>query len=746
MSILEKTALDRRSFLRLSAVAGGGLVLGFYLDSVSSLAAAEVTHASASPVTGEFAPNAFIRIAPDGAVTIFAHKPEIGQGVKTSLPTIVAEELEVDWQAVTVVTAPLDAAFGSQSAGGSTSTPSSYMNLRRAGATARTLLIEAAANTWNVPASECHADLGRVHHDTSKRSLSYGELVAKAATLPVPTGESVKLKDPKDFKLIGKRIGGVDNLKIVTGQPLFGIDQRMPGILYAVYTKCPVFGGKVVTVNTDYIKKLPGVRNAFVIEGTSDLSGLIPGVAIVADSTWAAFSARKQLQVTWNEGSASNESWTTFTEQANALGPKPGKAVLRKNGDLEAAFAGAEKVIEARYQYPFLSHATLEPQNCTAFVQGDQVEIWAPTQNPAPGQKLVADTLGLPIANIKVHITRIGGGFGRRLMNDYMVEAAVISQKANAPVKLTWTREDDMRHDFYRPGGFHFLKGAVDKSGTLAAWRNHFVTFGNVPDKPGTGANLNADEFPAQFVENTLIETTVLTCGIPMGWWRAPGSNSIAWVMQSFIDELAYAAGKDPLAFRLALLEKQEIAVSTKPGQRGAQYPFNAERAHAVLKLVAEKAAWGKKMPKGQGQGIAFHYSHRGYVAQVAEVTVSNDGTLKVDRVVSVADVGSEIINLSGAENQVEGSILDGLSAAWLQAMNYENGRMQQENFNEYLLLRIADAPKVEMHFLKTDNPVTGLGEPALPPLAPAVCNAIYAATGKRIRELPLSSANLSWS
>jgi isoquinoline 1-oxidoreductase beta subunit len=742
MNTPEITAMDRRSFLRLSAVAGGGLVLGFYLDSLPSLGAAEVTKANAAAATGEFAPNAFIRIAPDGAVTIFAHKPEIGQGVKTSLPTIVAEELEVDWHAVTVVMAPLDPAFGSQAAGGSTSTPSSYMNLRRAGATARTLLIEAAAKTWNVPAGECRAAQGRVIHDASQRSLSYGELVAKAATLPVPAADSVKLKDPKDFKLIGTRISGVDNAKIVTGQPLFGLDQKISGMLYAVYTKCPVFGGKVVKANIDRIKTLPGVRDAFVLEGTSDLSGLMPGVAILADSTWAAFSARKQLQVTWNEGPAANESLTTFAEQAATLGPKAGKAVLRKDGNVEAAFGSAAKVIEAQYVYPFLSHANLEPQNCTASVQGDQVEIWAPTQNPDSGLKQVASTLGIPAANIKVHITRIGGGFGRRLMNDYMVEAAAISQKAKVPVKLTWAREDDMHHDFYRPGGFHFLKGAVDKNGALAAWRNHFVTFGNTPDKSGNGAGLGGDEFPARFVDNFLSEMSVLTCNIPMGWWRAPGSNSLAWVMQSFIDELAHAAGKDPLAFRLALLGDKEAPPAT--GQRGA--PFNAARAKGVLKLVAEKAGWGKSLPKGQGQGIAFHFSHRGYVAQVAEVAVSKDGNLKVDRVVSVADVGSEIINLSGAENQVEGSIIDGLSAAWLQQMNYENGRMQQANFTEYLLLRIADAPKVECHFLKTDNPVTGLGEPALPPLAPAVCNAIFAATGKRIRELPLSKADLSWS
>lgn len=734
--------MDRRTFLRNTALAGGGLVLGFYLSPVSKLLGAEVVKPNAAGATGDFAPNAFIRIAPDGSVTIFAHKPEIGQGIKTSLPMIVAEELEVDWHTVNVVSAPLDAAFGGQGAGGSSSTPSSYQNLRRAGATARALLIEAAAQTWNVPAAECRAENGHILHAGSNRSLAYRELVAKATTLPVPDPKTVTLKDPKDFKLIGTRISGVDNPKLVRGQALFGIDQKLPGMLYAVYVKCPVFGGKVSQANVDQIKKLPGVRDAFVLEGGTEFVALLPGVAILADSTWAAFSARKQLQVTWEEGPAATESWAGYVAKAAELGPKPGKDVLRKDGDVAAVFSGGDKVVEANYLYPFVSHANLEPQNCTASVQGDRAEIWAPTQNPGDGQDLVARTLGIPKANIQITITRSGGGFGRRLMNDYMVEAAAISQKAKAPVKLTWLREDDLQHDFFRPGGFHFLKGAV-KDGKISAWKSHFVTFGNTAEKSGNGASLGGDEFPGRFLANFHAEQTVMQCNVPMGWWRAPGSCTLAWVIQSFIDELANAAGRDPYEFRLELLGDKEVGPG--PGQRGT--PYSAARMKGVLQLAAEKANWGKKLlPKGQGQGIAFHFSHRGYFAEVAEVTVSKEGTLHVDHVVVAGDVGAEIINLSGAENQVQGSVIDGLSAAWLQQIGYENGRIQQSNFNEYLLLRIADAPTVEVHFRKTDNPVTGLGEPALPPLAPAVCNAIFAATGKRIRELPISKADLSWS
>lgn len=733
--------MDRRSFLRTSALAGGGLVLGFSLGR--SAGAAEVVNASKTPAGAPEFTNAYLRIGPDGSVTILSHKPEIGQGIRTSLPMVVAEELEVDWSTVQIVSAPLNqAVYGWQGAGGSTSTPSSYQQLRQAGATARTLLIEAAAQTWGVPASECRADKGRIVHDISERSLRYGDLVAKAAALPVPDPKTVKLKDPKDFKLIGTRVGGVDNPKIVSGQPLFGIDQKLPGMLYAVYVKCPVFGGRATKANLDQIKRQPHVKDAFIVEGTRDLNGLMPGVAIVADSTWAAFSARKQLQVTWEEGPAASESWTSFAEQAVELGKKPGAKVLRKDGDADAALGRAAKVVEADYVYPFMSHANLEPQNCTVWVQGNTAEIWAPTQNPDEGRNLVSEVTGIPRDAIKVTVTRIGGGFGRRLDNDYMAEAAVVSKKVGAPVKVVWDRTDDLQHDHYRPAGYHRLRAGLDASGKLSAWRGHFVTFGNTPDKPGNGAGLGGDEFPGRYVADYLSEQTILTCNVPMGWWRAPGSCSLAWVYQSFLDELAHAAGKDPLQFQLELLGDKDFPAPAN----GRGVPYSAKRMKGVLQLAAEKAGWGKKYPKGQGLGIAAYFSHRGYVAEVADVTVSQDGTLKVNRVTAAVDVGAEIVNLSGAESQVQGSVIDGLSAAWLQQLSYENGRMVQSNFDQYLLLRMPDAPPVDVHFLKTDNPVTGLGEPALPPLAPAVCNAIFAATGKRIRELPLSKADLSWT
>jgi isoquinoline 1-oxidoreductase beta subunit len=524
-------------------------------------------------------------------------------------------------------------------------------------------------------------------------------------------------------------------------------------MLYAVYAKCPVFGGKPRSANLDEIKAMPGVKDAFLVEGTNNLNGLLPGVAIVATSTWAAFRARRALKVEWDEGSSANHSWAGFAAAAQAAARQPGAAVMRQDGDAKKAIAGAAKMVEAAYTYPFISHASMEPQNCTAWFKPEKgtLELWAPTQNPGAGQALVASTFSIPKESITLHITRSGGGFGRRLSSDFIVEAAAIAQKVAAPVKLTWTREDDLQHDHFRAGGFHFLRGGVDAQGKLVGWHNHFVTFANRIERdgtsilqPGSGGSLSGDEFPGRWLANCLLEQTALECSIPMGPWRAPGSNVFAWVFHSFIDELAHAAGRDPLEFRLELLGDKDVIPGT--GERGV--PYNVSRMKNVLREVAAKSGWGKKkFPRGQGQGIAFHFSHRGYIAEVAEVTVSRDGKLKVDRVVVVTDIGAQIVNLSGAENQVQGSVIDGLSTLMFPQLNIENGRVMQSNFHEYPLLRMPDTPpRIDVHFLKTDYPVTGLGEPALPPLAPAVCNAIFAATGKRVRELPLSKTDLSWS
>ncbi len=746
---METTLVSRRSFLRATVIAGGGMMLAYYVEPPDkAMAAAQF----GPPVT--LLPASFITIAPDGAITIIAKNPEIGQGVKVMLPMLIAEELDADWKAVKIEQADLiPAKYGAQIAGGSTATPSNWVPMRQLGAQCRAMLIAAAADNWSVPASECTTTASRVHHLASKRSASYGELSTKAASMPVPDPKTLTMKDSKDYRIIGKNAANPDIKKIVTGKPIFGIDFTTPDMLYANFEKCPVFGGKVASANLDEVKAQPGIRHAFIVEPGPDPTVLAGGVAIVADSWYQARHARDNvLKVVWDEGPTAKQSTESYNATADDLAKKEPGQVLRKDGDADAAFAGAGvKVVEAAYSYPFLSHVPLEPQNCSASFKDGKLELWAPSQIPAGGVAQSAAALGINQKDITLHLTRIGGGFGRRLTNDYVVEAAYIAKQVGVPIKLLWTREQDMAHDYYRPAGYHYLKGAVDSSGKLVAWRNHFVSFG-ANGRFAQSAGLGGEEFPSRFIPNFSQLASMMPSGVPMGAMRAPGSNAIAFVMQSFIDELAYAAGKDPMQFRIDLVSSTPLPMAPPPpGAPVAFAPvqFNGPRMKAVLESVAERSGWGKtKLPKDTGMGVAFHFSHNGYFAEVAQVQVIKETQLKVHKVWVVGDIGSVgAINPTAAENISQGAVIEGMSHVMGYEITIENGRAAQSNFHQYPPLRLTQAPReIDVYFLKSEYPPSGLGEPALPPMPPALTNAIFAVTGKRLRSLPIANLGYSWA
>src|SRR5688572_21617890 len=676
--------LNRRSFIKVSAYAGGGMLVALQFDPADLLAQGPPGGPGADPQAW-----AFVKIGADNKVTIVNKNPEIGQGVMNMLPMLIADELDVDWSSVIVEGAEVNQAkYGGQLAGGSTATPTNWMPMRQVGAAVRQMILAAAAQQWSVPVTELTTASGRVTHAGSKRTATYGELAATAATLPVPRLASVTLKDPKDFKIIGKPIKGFHTADVVTGKPVFSIDFTLPGMLYAVYQKAPVFGAKVASANVDEIKKLPGVRHAFVVEGGTALADLLPGVAIVADSWYQANTARRSLKVTWSDHPTSAQSSELFQTRADELGKGAYQAEQRKDGDVAKTLGKpGVKTVEAAYMYPFIPHAPLEPMNCAAQFKDGKMELWAPSQTPAQGIGVVARTCQLQNTDITMHLVKVGGGFGRRLTNDYVAETAYIAKQISpTPVKLLWTREDDMTHDFYRPGGYHYLKGGVDASGKLVAWRNHFVTFR--PPAPAAGAPAPAapagpggaprfansaqiagnSQFPALFVPTYEFGGSIVAAlGVRTGALRAPGSNGFSFVFQSFIDELAHAAGKDPMQFRLDLLAARAFPAPERGGDG-----FDEKRMADVLKLLAEKSAWGSsRLPQGTGRGVAFQYSHRGYFAEVAEVTVDAQKRIKVNKVWVAGDVGSHIIVPTHADNLVQGGVIDGLGAA-MQEITYK--------------------------------------------------------------------------
>ncbi len=540
--------------------------------------------------------------------------------------------------------------------------------------------------------------------------------------------------------MLGKRFTGVDNAKLVRGEPLFGIDQRVPGMVYATYAKAPAIGARAVSANLDEIRKLPGVKDAFIVGGQGDAitfnpaaAAVLSGVAIVGDSTWAALQAKKALKVQWDESAASSDSWTGAVAQAKSLATKTAQQVLGEAGNVEAAFA-AGKTVEALYTYHYVSHADLEPQNCTAWFKGDNIEIWAPTQTPQNAVDAVAELLGLPKEKVTLHQLRGGGGFGRRLANDSVCEAALISKQAGGiPVKVQWSREDDMAFDYYRPGGFQALKASVDTAGKLSAWQNHFITFSMDGKAPVSAATIDKAEFPANVLSTQRMLQSMIPSKIPTGPWRAPGSNVIAFCVQGFLNECAVAANRDYVDFLVDLMgEPRRLAPDPFGGS------FHTGRAANVIKAVAERSGWGKAMPAGRALGLAFHFSHQGHFAEVADVSVDASKKVTVHKVWVVADIGP-IVNLSSAENQCQGSVIDAFSTAMGLKITFENGRVEQTNLHQYPIVRIDKAPEIDVHFLDTDYPPTGCGEPAFPPAAPAIANAIFAATGQRVRTLPFS-------
>ncbi|MDR1967274.1 MAG: molybdopterin-dependent oxidoreductase [Burkholderiaceae bacterium] len=726
-------SFGRRAFLHQVGSAGAGLVLGFHLPTRAEAETPQAAGgASQSPAI-----NAFVRVAPDNTVTVYSKAPEIGQGIKTALGLIIAEELDADWGRTVVEQAPIDAqVFGYQGAGGSTTIPRAWDQLRQAGAAAKAMLIAAAAKDWSVNPAEITAQDSRLAHAASGKSASYGELAQAAARMPVPDPTTLKLKSSRQYRLLGRRHRGVDDAKVLTGQPLFGIDVKLPGMVYASFAKCPAVGGKVKSANLDDIKKLPHVIDAFMLEGNGKPAEVMPGVVIIASNTWAVFEARKKLQVNWDESEASKDSSSQFAARAKEHA-KTFPAQFDSNvGDVDKAFASAGKTVAAYYEYPFVAHASMEPQNTTAWWHDGIMEIWSPTQQPNRGQTLAAGMLGLPEDKVVLHQTRVGGGFGRRLLNDYLCEAAAIARRVNGPVKLQWSREDDFSHDFFRPAGYHQFKGAIDKEGRLDAWQEHFITFTADGKRPASGADYSRFLGFSCKAPNLRRGLTLMELKIPTGPWRAPGCNAQVFAQQGFMHELALAAGRDHVEFLIDAVSRDVPELAPKDPQA---VNFSPARAAAVIRLCAEKAGWGRILPKGRGMGLAWCYSHAGHAAQAVELSVDSKKRITVHRVVVAADIG-QVVDLAGAEAQAQGASIDGFSMAMGQHIHIENGRIKEQNYRDYPILRMPFAPQViEAYFIPSDFPPTGMGEPALPAMAPAIANAIFAATGERLRAMPFS-------
>ncbi|MBD8525358.1 xanthine dehydrogenase family protein molybdopterin-binding subunit [Pseudomarimonas arenosa] len=743
LSTDEQWRVSRRGFLNVSLSASGALLLSAAVPLTALRAVAAVPPPTIIGL--------FIRIERDGRTTIGARCPEIGQGVKTSLPMIIAEELDADWSKVEVRQLHLgldktDASpglkwrFGPQGAGGSTSIPNAWADLRQVGAKARHLLLQAAAKQWNVELKQLRTEPGYVLHPDGSR-LSYGELTSVAATLPAPEGE-VELKDPATWHILGKPKRVVDAEEIVTGRAQYGIDVYPSGALTAVIARCPHFDGELQSFDATETLKIPGVQQVFAIEGPKAgepiTANLAPGVAVLAVDTWSALKGRQALKIEWTRGPWTKESSAELDAQCARL--LQGKGIMaRDDGDFDAAAKAAKTMITATYRQPYVSHCPLEPQNAFARVQADKVWIIAPMQQPAGAQRIAHQLTGIDRQSIQVDMTRVGGGFGRRLSNDFVAEAVLLSKQSGKPVKLLWTREDDMRHDFFRPFGHHQMIASVDEQGEVTGWAHRLASASKYYRRPDVKPEdmwqpeLYPDDFPAQLLPNVRMEWFGVESGMTRGSWRAPAHTANAFVVQSFIDEVAHATGADPLALRLKLLgDPKQLSYSNHGGPI-----FDTGRLAAVLKLAADTIGWGRRLPKGRGLGIACHFTFGGYAAHALDVSVSDDGNYRIERCVCAVDVG-RVINPLGLEAQMMGGTIDGLSTAQHLEISIKDGQVVEGNFDTYPLLRMKEAPDVEVKIVDSQADPAGAGEMGIPTLAPALCNAIFAASGVRIRNLPI--------
>ena len=725
-----KTTYGRRSFIKNTALAGGGIMLGF-----NWLVSCKMTPEQLKNMPDEwFKINGFLKIGDNGIVTIMSPNPEIGQNVKTSMPMIVAEELDVDWKNVVVEQAPLNTdIFTRQLAGGSQSIRQGWESLRMAGATARQMLKEAAAKSWNTPVEEITTEAGILHHKTTGKSAGYGEMASAAAQIPIP--KEVRLKDIKDFKIIGTSRKNVDGKKIVTGQPLYGLDYKQEGMLIAMIVHPKAFGMKLKSIDGETAKKMPGIKDVFTIKSYkdeqnkqwSDVTAFPDLAVVVGNSTWEVLNAKKALNVEWefiekSKGEKGLENTTSHYKQMQAMDSTK-SSVVRKDGNPENAFKNASKVIERNYSAPFLAHNTLEPMNFFANVTADKAELVGPVQTPEFMEKSVALRLGLPLDKVDIKMTRMGGGFGRRLYGHFLVEAAVISQKMKAPVKLIYTREDDMTFGTYRPTYYVTYRAGLDADNNLVAFQ---VRAGGIPESP-----LFANRFPAGAVDNYLAEEWSIESNISVGAFRAPNSNFMAGVEQSFLDEVAELAGKDPIDFRLELLKR---AMKNPVGENN---DYDAKRYAGVLELVKEKSDWGKQ--QNINRGVAAYFCHNSYVANVLDMKMEN-GKPVIEKVHCAIDCGI-VVNPDAATNLAEGGIVDGIGNAMFGELTIKEGEPQQNNFDKYRMIRHSEAPKsIEVHFVKNEIDPTGLGEPPFPPIFGALANVLYKTTGKRHYNQPFIS------